>query len=68
MTHATLTCDCFVLITCTQILAFSRQLPYLFEAQQQQLWKRRSDFPPGELDGQTVLVVGMAVALFVALC
>ena len=41
------------------ILAFSRQLPFLFRAQQNSLWESRKNFPPGELAGQTLLVVGL---------
>lgn len=45
--------------TLALILAFSRQLPLLFRMQQQQVWKSRNGFPPGELAGQTLLVVGL---------
>ncbi len=41
------------------ILAFSRQLPFLFRAQQNQEWENRNNFPPGELSGETILVVGL---------
>jgi phosphoglycerate dehydrogenase-like enzyme len=45
--------------TLALILAFSRQLPFLFRAQQREEWVSRSTFPPGELAGQTILVVGL---------
>ena len=45
--------------TLALILAFSRQLPFLFGAQQRQVWESRDHFPPGELAGQTLLVVGL---------
>jgi len=45
--------------TLALILAFSRQLPLLFRAQQRQEWVSRHTFPPGELAGQTILVVGL---------
>ncbi len=45
--------------TLALILAFSRQLPFLFRAQQQRLWENRKNYPPGELAGQTLLVVGL---------
>ena len=41
------------------ILAFSRQLPFLFRAQQREVWESRKNFPPGELAGETLLVVGL---------
>ncbi|MDA0748350.1 MAG: D-2-hydroxyacid dehydrogenase [bacterium] len=41
------------------ILAFSRQLPFLFRAQQNRTWESRKNYPPGELAGQTLLVVGL---------
>lgn len=41
------------------ILAFSRQLPFLFRAQEKGVWENRRNFPPGELAGQTLLVVGL---------
>ena len=41
------------------ILAFSRQLPFLFKAQQAKVWESRKNFPPGELSGETLLVVGL---------
>jgi D-2-hydroxyacid dehydrogenase (NADP+) len=41
------------------ILAFSRQLPFLFKAQQNNVWESRKNFPPGELAGETMLVVGL---------
>ena len=44
------------------ILAFSRQLPFLFQAQQEQRWASRSEYPPGELAGQTLLVIGLGGA------
>ncbi|MCC7264315.1 MAG: D-2-hydroxyacid dehydrogenase [Candidatus Latescibacteria bacterium] len=45
--------------TLALILAFSRQLPFLFRAQQREEWMSRDTFPPGELAGQTLLVVGL---------
>ena len=45
--------------TLALILAFSRQLPFLFRAQQEEQWVNRNSFPPGELAGQTLLVVGL---------
>ncbi len=45
--------------TMALILAFSRQLPLLFRAQQKEQWVSRHTFPPGELAGQTLLVVGL---------
>lgn len=45
--------------TMALILAFSRQLPFLFRAQQRQVWESRKNYPPGELAGQTLLVVGL---------
>lgn len=44
------------------ILAWSRQLPFLFEAQQRGVWESRSNFPGGELAEQTILVVGLGGA------
>jgi phosphoglycerate dehydrogenase-like enzyme len=44
------------------ILAFSRQLPFLIRAQQKQVWEKRQNYPPGELAGQTVLIVGLGGA------
>jgi phosphoglycerate dehydrogenase-like enzyme len=41
------------------VLAFSRQLPFLFRAQQRQDWVSRNNYPPGELDGQVLLVLGL---------
>ena len=41
------------------ILAFSRQLPFLFQAQQKRVWESRKNYPPGELAGETLLVVGL---------
>jgi phosphoglycerate dehydrogenase-like enzyme len=41
------------------ILAFSRQLPFLFRAQQNGVWENRRNFPPGELASETLLVVGL---------
>ena len=44
------------------ILAFSRQLPFLIRAQQKQVWENRQNYPPGELAGQTLLIVGLGGA------
>lgn len=44
------------------ILAWSRQLPFLFKAQQRGVWESRSSFPGGELAEQTILVVGLGGA------
>ena len=44
------------------VLAFSRQLAYLWDAQREQRWASRSEFPAGELEGQTLLVVGLGGA------
>jgi D-3-phosphoglycerate dehydrogenase len=44
------------------ILAWSRQLPFLFEAQQRGVWESRSNFPAGELAEQTILIVGLGGA------
>lgn len=44
------------------ILAWSRQLPFLFKAQQQGKWESRRNFPSGELAKQTILVVGLGGA------
>ena len=41
------------------ILAFSRQFPFLFRAQQSRTWESRKNYPPGELAGETILVVGL---------
>ena len=41
------------------ILAFSRQLPFLFRAQQRQDWVSRDQYPSGELDGQVILILGL---------
>lgn len=41
------------------ILAFSRQLPVLFRAQQTHEWKSRKTYPPGDLRGQTLLIDGL---------
>ncbi|MBT4140315.1 MAG: D-2-hydroxyacid dehydrogenase [Candidatus Latescibacteria bacterium] len=41
------------------ILAFSRQLPVLFQAQQAHDWKSRKTYPPGDLRGQTLLIDGL---------
>lgn len=41
------------------ILAFSRQLPFLYRAQLQSRWEKRSNYPSGDLDGQTLLVDGL---------
>ena len=38
------------------ILAFSRQLPFLFRAQQKGVWESRKNYPPGELVGEIILV------------
>lgn len=40
------------------ILAFSRQLPFLFHAQNNRVWEKRSNYPSGELAGQTLLIDG----------
>lgn len=45
--------------TMALILAFSRQLPFLFRAQEKQVWESRDHYPPGELAGQTLLIVGL---------
>ena len=45
--------------TMALILAFSRQLPFSFRAQQDRDWKNRKLFPSGELSGETLLVVGL---------
>jgi phosphoglycerate dehydrogenase-like enzyme len=45
--------------TMALILALSRQLPFLFRAQQRETWETRDRYPPGELDGQTLLVLGL---------
>ncbi len=45
--------------TMALILAFSRQLPFLFRAQQKPEWESRKNYPPGELAGETLLVVGL---------
>jgi phosphoglycerate dehydrogenase-like enzyme len=45
--------------TLALILAFSRQLPFLYRAQQKQVWENRQNYPPGELAGQTLLIVGL---------
>jgi len=45
--------------TLALILAFSRQLPFLHRAQQKQVWESRQNYPPGELAGQTLLIVGL---------
>ena len=45
--------------TLALILAFSRQLPFLYRAQQKQVWENRQNFPSGELAGQTLLIVGL---------
>ncbi len=45
--------------TLALILAFSRQLLFLFCAQQKRVWESRRNYPPGELAGQTLLVVGL---------
>ena len=44
------------------VLAFSRQLHFLFGTQQERRWAGRHEFPPGELAGQTLLVVGLGGA------
>ncbi|MDA0709930.1 MAG: D-2-hydroxyacid dehydrogenase [bacterium] len=41
------------------ILAFSRQLPVLFRAQQSHEWKSRKTYPPGDLRGETLLIDGL---------
>ena len=41
---------------------FSRQLPFLLDAQREERWASRSEFPAGELAGQTMLVVGLGGA------
>jgi len=41
------------------ILAFSRQLPFLLRAQERELWESRDRYPPGELDGQELLILGL---------
>jgi phosphoglycerate dehydrogenase-like enzyme len=48
--------------TLALILAFSRQLPFLFRAQQRQVWENRQNYPPGELEGQTLLIAGLGGA------
>jgi phosphoglycerate dehydrogenase-like enzyme len=48
--------------TLALILAFSRQLPFLIRAQQKQVWENRQNYPPGELAGQTLLIVGLGGA------
>src|SRR5262245_3458861 len=48
--------------TLALILAFSRQLRFLFRAQQKQVWENRQNYPPGELAGQTLLIVGLGGA------
>lgn len=48
--------------TLALILAFSRQLPFLLRAQQKQVWENRQNYPPGELAGQTLLIVGLGGA------
>ena len=48
--------------TLALILAFSRQLPFLYRAQQKQVWENRQNYPPGELAGQTLLIVGLGGA------
>ena len=45
--------------TMALILAFSRQLPFLFDAQRRRVWEDRSRYPPGELDGEVLLVLGL---------
>ena len=45
--------------TMALILAFSRQLPFLFRAQQKGVWENRKNYPSGELAGQTLLIVGL---------
>lgn len=44
------------------MLAFSRQLPWHFGNQQSGKWADRSEYPPGELTGSTILVVGFGGA------
>ena len=41
------------------VLAFSRQLPFLFRAQAEERWEPREHFAPGELQGQVLLVLGL---------
>ncbi len=41
------------------ILAFSRQLPFLLKAQQNRIWEKRTNYPSGELTGQTLLIDGL---------
>lgn len=41
------------------ILAFSRQLPFLMRAQLRSEWVKRTEYPPGELTGQTLLIDGL---------
>lgn len=45
--------------TLALILAFSRQLPFLYRAQQKQVWEKRQNYASGELAGQTLLIVGL---------
>src|SRR5262249_38801815 len=48
--------------TLALILAFSRQLPFLYRAQQKEVWENRRNYPPGELAGQKLLIVGLGGA------
>ncbi len=41
------------------ILAFSRQLPFLYRAQLESRWENRANYPSGDLDGQALLVDGL---------
>lgn len=45
--------------TMALILAFSRQLPILIRAQLQGVWTKRTEYPSGELTGQTLLIDGL---------
>lgn len=44
------------------MLSFSRQLPLHFANQLDRKWTERSEYPPGELTGSTLLVVGLGGA------
>lgn len=44
------------------ILAFSRQLRGHFLHQQQEKWRKRSEYPPGELTDSAILVIGVGGA------
>jgi len=41
------------------ILAFNRNLPHLWHAQQQRVWESRANLRPMEMAGETLLVVGL---------